>query len=100
MFRSWAPKLMWLVVAGASLFAFALMLDADGAKITNLITGKAAFTDAKDVKPGMFRKITANDLPKPYATPSNSNQTPADRRRRRAPASSRWIQGRAVSRKS
>jgi glucose/arabinose dehydrogenase len=79
MFILRAPKLMWLVVAAASLFAFAVMLSADGAKITNLITGRSAFTDAKDVKPGMFRKITADDLPKPFATPSNSNQTPADR---------------------
>jgi glucose/arabinose dehydrogenase len=71
-------KLKW--IAGAvSVLAFAAMLDADGAKIANLIAGKNAFTDAKDVKPGMFRKITASDLPKPFDTPSNSNQTPTPR---------------------
>jgi len=63
----------------AFLAAFGIMLDADNAKITNLITGKSAFVDAKDVKPGMFRKITANDLPKPYDTPSHSNTRNAAR---------------------
>ena len=65
-------KQYW-IVGGAFLLAFGVMLRGDGAKIANLITGKSAFVDAKDLKPGMFRKITANDLPKPYATKSNSN---------------------------
>ncbi len=68
-----------LVAAAASLAACAAMLNADGAKITNLISGKSAFTDARDVKPGMFRKITVDDLPKPYATSSNRNTALASR---------------------
>ena len=50
------------------------MLNGDGAKITGLITGKAAFSDAKDMKPGSFRKITVADLPEPGATPSGMYQ--------------------------
>ncbi len=68
-----------IAAAGAFLVAFGMMLDADNAKITNLITGKSAFVSAKDVKPGMFRKITASDLPKPYDTPSNRNTKSAAR---------------------
>src|SRR5579862_1437084 len=71
-------KQYW-VAGGASLLAFSVMLQGDGAKIANLITGPAAFVDAANVKPGMFRKITANDLPKPYATSSNSNTSLASR---------------------
>jgi glucose/arabinose dehydrogenase len=56
-----------LIVVGASL------LLADGSKISSLITGKNAFVDAKDLKPGTFRKITASDLPNPYQTPSARN---------------------------
>src|SRR5580698_1818187 len=56
-----------LTVVGASL------LLADGSKISSLITGKNAFVDAKDLKPGTFRKITASDLPNPYQTPSARN---------------------------
>jgi glucose/arabinose dehydrogenase len=58
------------------------MLNAEGDKVSGLITGQGAFVDAKDLKPGTFRKITANDLPKPYATESGRNtklaQRPAD----------------------
>lgn len=61
----------WLALSGAFLGGSAFLLFADGAKITNLITGAAAFTDAKDVKPGMFRKISVDALPKPFATSSN-----------------------------
>ncbi len=71
-------KQYW-IAGGAFLLAFGVMLRGDGAKIANLITGSKAFVDAKDVKPGMFRKITANDLPKPYATSSNSNTKLASR---------------------
>ncbi len=65
--------------AGAFLLVFGVMLQGDASKITNVITGTKAFVDAKDVKPGMFRKITANDLPKPYATSSNRNTALAAR---------------------
>ena len=65
--------------AAVAVLAFAVVLAADNAKITGLLTGQAAFVDARNVKPGMFRKITADALPKPYATPSNSNTKLADR---------------------
>ena len=61
------------LVGSSFLLAFSAVLFGDGAQITNLITGQNAFVDAKDVKPGMYRKITMNDLPKPYATSSNRN---------------------------
>jgi len=69
------------IIAGASLlvFGFSFLLQGDASKITNLITGTNAFVDAQNVKPGTFRKITANDLPKPYATKSNRNTALANR---------------------
>ncbi len=66
-------KFRYIVAGGAFLLAFGLMLDADSAKITALITGKSAFSDAKDIKVGSFRKITPTDLPKPGETPSAAN---------------------------
>ncbi|HXP88181.1 MAG TPA: sorbosone dehydrogenase family protein [Bryobacteraceae bacterium] len=71
-------KLHW-ITAAAGLLAFGVMLDADGTKIVNLVGGKNAFIDARDLKPGTFRKITANDLPKPFDTESNRNTKLADR---------------------
>jgi glucose/arabinose dehydrogenase len=72
-------KLRWTIAGGALLLAFGVMLEADGGKLANVITGKSAFTDAKDLKPGLFRKITANDLPKPYDTSSGRNTKAATR---------------------
>lgn len=43
----------------------------------SVITGPAAFTDAKDLKPGTFRKITVADLPQPtQGTPNFSRPAP------------------------
>ena len=39
----------------------------------NLIAGQRAFIDYRTLKPGIFRKITAADLPRPYATDSARN---------------------------
>jgi glucose/arabinose dehydrogenase len=39
----------------------------------NVLTGANAFTDFKQEKPGLFRKITVSDLPKPYASKSSAN---------------------------
>lgn len=58
-------KIRYIAAGGTFLLAFGLMLNGDGAKITGLITGKAAFSDAKDIKVGSFRKITVADLPDP-----------------------------------
>jgi glucose/arabinose dehydrogenase len=40
-----------------------------------ILTGAAAFSTAATEKPGTFRKITVEDLPAPYATPSVANQS-------------------------
>ena len=48
-------------------------LHADGPPSTPVITGKAAFTDYTQEKPGMRRKITIADLPEPYATEGVDN---------------------------
>src|SRR5690242_21749829 len=39
----------------------------------NPITGSAAYADWAQQKPGIFRKITAADMPKPHATRSVDN---------------------------
>ncbi len=63
-------KLLWITGCGA-LGLSALWAATNGADIKDAITGQAAFTDAKDLKPGTFRKITAADLPEPgKATPN------------------------------
>src|SRR6266849_8960568 len=46
---------------------------ADKIDSKNLATGQAAFADSRSLKPGQFRKLTAADLPKPFATKSASN---------------------------
>src|SRR5689334_9032254 len=46
---------------------------ADTSDIKNVITGQQAFVSYKDQKPGVTRKITVADLPKPYATKGVSN---------------------------
>lgn len=48
-------------------------LVANGQTEQNPITGKAAYADYKQQKPGTFRKITAADLPAPHATSSVDN---------------------------
>jgi glucose/arabinose dehydrogenase len=40
-----------------------------------MLTGAAAFSTAATEKPGTFRKITVEDLPAPFATPSAANQS-------------------------
>src|SRR5580698_6352538 len=48
-------------------------LYADGPPSGTVITGKAAFTDYTQEKPGVRRKITIADLPEPYATKGVDN---------------------------
>ena len=52
---------------------FLLAATASGAKAPNIITGKAAFADYTQEKPGTFRKVTVADLPEPFATESVDN---------------------------
>ncbi len=72
-------KLQGTALALAIPLVFGVLLKGAGGDIANLITGKSAFVDAKDLKPGTFRKITAGDLPKPYATESNRNTAASPR---------------------
>ncbi|GAC1653525.1 MAG: sorbosone dehydrogenase family protein [Acidobacteriaceae bacterium] len=46
---------------------------AQSAPQRNIITGKAAFTDWRQEKPGVWRKLTVADLPEPFATRSVDN---------------------------
>lgn len=67
----------WAAAGAAFLLAFAAALQGDGAKIVGLITGQAAFVSSKDLKPGVFRKITVADLPEPGdAHPSFGKMSP------------------------
>jgi glucose/arabinose dehydrogenase len=42
----------------------------EGTKPAKMLSGAAAFGDWREDAPGVCRHITANDLPKPFATPS------------------------------
>ncbi|MBZ5611229.1 MAG: sorbosone dehydrogenase family protein [Acidobacteriia bacterium] len=68
-------KIRWMVTAGLLAAPALWMLGAEIGKIDskNLLTGQNAFADARSMKPGMFHRITANDLPKPFDTKSSSN---------------------------
>jgi glucose/arabinose dehydrogenase len=68
-------KLRWMFIAGFVFAAAAWIMPAAGEKFDskNLLSGQAAFMDYRSLKPGTFRKITAADLPKPFATSSSSN---------------------------
>jgi glucose/arabinose dehydrogenase len=80
-------KFGWILAGSAFLLAFNVMLEGDGAKVTGVITGQAAFVDAKDLKPGVFRKITAADLPEPTkGTPGTAKQIPRGDMMPQAPA--------------
>lgn len=67
--RVWAP--MAAVGAGALLCAVAARPDFSNVK--DVVTGEAAFHSFKEEEPGIYRKITVADLPKPYATEGVSN---------------------------
>jgi glucose/arabinose dehydrogenase len=70
-------ELLGVGMLGVAMFVFAaaLMVQAAQQKVdrNNLIAGPAAFIDFRSMKSGTFRKITAADLPRPYATDSASN---------------------------
>ena len=59
-----------LVVAAAGWIAAAEAGKMDGKTV---LTGPSAFADYRTIKPGLFHKITADDLPKPFDTKSNAN---------------------------
>src|SRR4029078_13245083 len=64
----WSIALVLRVLAAAWIVRAADKIDR-----TNLLTGQAAYIDYRAMKPGVFRRITANDLPRPLATPSVRN---------------------------
>ncbi len=64
------PLGVGLTVCAAALMVRTAQQKAD---TSNLIAGPAAFIDYRAMKPGTFRKITAADLPRPYATRSVGN---------------------------
>jgi len=51
----------------------ACTMNAAGADQKEVLTGQAAFTDYRSERPGIRRKITVADLPKPFATASSGN---------------------------
>jgi glucose/arabinose dehydrogenase len=65
-------RILWLAF-GAGMLIYAAGPKFDMSDVKNVITGTAAFDDYKTEKPGMFRKITVADLPKPYATEGVGN---------------------------
>jgi glucose/arabinose dehydrogenase len=63
-------------VAGAALLAgtAAIKLASGNANPKTVLTGDAAFAGFTDVKPGVWRHITAASLPKPGETPSSTTR--------------------------
>jgi glucose/arabinose dehydrogenase len=61
------------LIAMACFMAMALQAQKNTGARQNPITGKAAFADYTQQKPGVFRKITVADLPPPHATSSVDN---------------------------
>lgn len=64
-----------IIAVGLSVLAGIWMahVAAQGTHTNTVLVGQAAFVDYRSMKPGTFRKITAADLPQPFATPSASN---------------------------
>ena len=70
-----SSRLMGLV-ATAGLVCFVAVKAApylDYSNVSGVVTGTSAFTNYQQEKPGIIRKITVSDLPKPYATQGVSN---------------------------
>jgi glucose/arabinose dehydrogenase len=63
-------SLHWILPTGLLVLAASLMLYAAKTDRMNVMTGKQAFTTSAQMKPGLARKITPADLPKPGDTPS------------------------------
>src|SRR5260370_15199333 len=62
-----------VVVAISLISLSALLLLAEPKTPPQVLTGKAAFADFSQQKPGIFRNITLADLPQPFATESAFN---------------------------
>jgi glucose/arabinose dehydrogenase len=69
-------KLLWITGCGV-IGLTALWAATVGSDVKDAITGPAAFTSAKDLKSGTYRKITVGDLPEPgKATPNFGRPAP------------------------
>lgn len=68
-------KTRWIVCAGLLAVPAAWIVQAESGKVDskNLLTGQSAYADARSLKPGTFHRITADDLPQPFATKSSAN---------------------------
>ncbi len=64
-----AAAMAAIVLAGS----FAIKHAFANANPKNVLTGDSAFASYSNVKPGVWRHITPNDLPKPFATESSNN---------------------------
>jgi glucose/arabinose dehydrogenase len=64
-----------IAVTGAVFLASTVVirLASGNADPKNVLTGESAFASYSNVKPGVWRHITASSLPRPGATPSSSN---------------------------
>ena len=67
----------WIVIAAGGGLAVAFLLQAAKMDGLTVFTGQQAFSTTLTLQPGQARKITAQDLPKPGATPSGN--TPGGR---------------------
>src|SRR3954463_15834860 len=70
-------KLMWMTTSVCFGLAAVWIAEASTSGIKQVITGKDAFVNAKDLKAGSFRKITVADLPEPTkGTPNFGRPAP------------------------
>jgi glucose/arabinose dehydrogenase len=67
-------KHLLLIPLTLVLVPFAPAQSSEAGSKAHPITGKAAFADYSQQRPGTFRKITVADLPEPFATRSVDNQ--------------------------
>src|SRR6478752_6978496 len=61
------------IAVALALVGAVVILSAAKTDGSTILTGKAAFLDSVNLKPGTFRKINAAELDKPFATRSASN---------------------------
>jgi glucose/arabinose dehydrogenase len=68
------PQRLFPVLAASALAVIALGVALGNADPKTVMTGNAAFANYSTEKPGLWRKITPADLPKPFATESSNNR--------------------------
>jgi glucose/arabinose dehydrogenase len=68
------PYRVALAVGAAAALVLSIGIALGNADPKEVLTGQSAFATYKTVKPGVWRHITAADLPKPFATESASNR--------------------------